>query len=131
MRLFLQDPCGEEIKLGWFSESSRSDLLSSMYVMPIHVILKPYTDKFHLITNFSAGDFAPNTMIEKSNITNLPLNTISDLSATLIASQCKHSNIPLLMWKSDVSLAYHRMPIQKHWQMKQIHTIEGEHHVNC
>ena len=102
-----------------------------MYAMPIHVILKPYMDKFCLITNLSAGDFVPNAMIEKSNVTNLPLDTISDLGTTLIAFWHKHGNIPLLMWKSDVSQAYHRMPMPKCWQMKQIHTIEGEHHVDC
>jgi len=35
------------------------------------------------------------------------------------------------MWKSDVSQAYQRMPMHKHWQMKQIHTIKGERHVDC
>jgi hypothetical protein len=35
------------------------------------------------------------------------------------------------MWKSNVSQIYQRMPMDKYWQMKQIHTIEDECHVDC
>ena len=97
-----------------------------MYAMPIHVIPKPHTVNYRLITNLSAGDYAPNTMIDKSKVTNLPLDTISDLGAALIAFCRSHGNVKLLMWKSDVSQAYRRMPMHERWQMKQIHTIENE-----
>jgi hypothetical protein len=127
---FLREQRDQEIVLGRFSESFGPDLLPGMYAMPIHVIPKPFTDNFRLITNLSAGDFAPNTMIEKSNVTNLPLDTISDLGAALIAFRRNHGNIPLVMWKSDVSQAYRRMPMHERWQMKQVHTIEGERHVD-
>ena len=53
--------------------------------MPIHIIPKPHTVNFQLITNLSAGDFAPNMMIDKRIVTNLPLDTISELGAALIA----------------------------------------------
>jgi hypothetical protein len=55
---------------------------------------KPYTVNFRLITNLSAGDFAPNTMIEKSTVTNLPLDTISELGAALIAFRRTHGKSP-------------------------------------
>ena len=127
---FLREQRDEEIRLHRFSESFGPNLLPGMYAMPIHVIPKPCTVNFRLITNLSVGVFAPNTMIEKSDVSNLPLDTISDLGAALITFRRIHGNIPLVMWKSDVSQAYRRMPMHKHWQMKQIHTIEGERHVD-
>jgi hypothetical protein len=101
-----------------------------MYAMPIHIIPKPYTDNFRLITNLSTSDFAPNTIIDKSYVSNLPLDTISELGSALIAFRQDHGNVDLIMWKSDVSQAYRRMPMHKHWQMKQVHTIDGGHHVD-
>jgi hypothetical protein len=68
-------------------------------------------------------------MINKANITNLPLDTISELGAALITFHQTHRE--LVMWKLDVSQAYHWMPMHKHWQMKQIHTIDSRQHVNC
>jgi len=102
-----------------------------MYAMPIHVIPKPYTVNFRLITNLSAGTLHPTPMIDKSTVTNLPLDTITELGAALIAFRRKHGNVTLVMWKSDVSQAYRRMPMHKRWQMKQIHTIKGERYVDC
>ena len=101
-----------------------------MYAMPIHIIPKPYTDNFRLITNLSTSDFAPNTIIDKSYVSNLPLDTISELGSALIAFRQDHGNVDLIMWKSDVSQAYRRMPMHKRWQMKQVHTIDGGHHVD-
>src|SRR6267154_600205 len=106
------------------------NLLPGMYAMPIHVIPKPHIVNFRLITNLSAGDFAPNTMIDKSLVTNLPLDTIMELGATLIAFRWNYGNVKLVMWKSDVSQAYRRMPMHKCWQIKQIHSIEGARHVD-
>jgi hypothetical protein len=68
-------------------------------------------------------------MIEKANVLNLPLDTIMELGAALIDFHRAPGNT-FVMWKSDVSQAYCRMPMHKHWQMKQIHTIEGKHHVD-
>jgi hypothetical protein len=56
-----------------------------MYAMPLHVIPKPHTVNHWLITNLSAGDYAPNMMINKALVSNLPMDTISDLGAALIA----------------------------------------------
>jgi len=130
IRCFLREQRDLEISLNRFSNSFGPHLLPGMYAMPIHVIPKPYTVNFRLITNLSAGDFAPNTMIEKSAVANLPLDTIFELGATLIAFRRAHGNTTLVMWKSDVSQAYCRMPMHKRWQMKQIHTIEGERYVD-
>jgi hypothetical protein len=69
-------------------------------------------------------------MIDKTSVSNLPLDTVSELGAALIAFRQIHGNVELVMWKSNVSQAYRRMPMHKRWQMKQIHTIEGERHVD-
>jgi hypothetical protein len=81
---FLCNQHNEEIHLGHFSESFSPDLLPGMYAMPIHFIPKLYTVNFRLDTNFSVGNFALNSMIDKNQITNLPLDTISKLGAALI-----------------------------------------------
>ena len=124
IRQFLRDQRDEEIRLGRFSESFGTDLLPGMYAMPIHVIPKPHTINFRLISNLSAGDYAPNTMIDKNKVSNLPLDTITDLGAALIAYRRIHGDIELVMWKSDVAQAYRRMPMHKRWQLKQVHTID-------
>ena len=103
---FLHNQRDEEIRLGRFSKSFGTDLLPGMYAMPIHVIPKPHTINFRLISNLSAGDYAPNTMINKNKVTNLPLDTITDLGAALIAYRRTHGDIKLVMWKSDVAQAY-------------------------
>jgi hypothetical protein len=130
IRQFLRDQRDEELRLGRFSESFGHDLLPGMYAMPIHVIPKPNTENHRLISNLSAGDYAPNTMIDKCNVTNLPLDTISDLGSALLAFRRSHGDVKLTMWKSDVSQAYRRMPMHERWQMKQVHTIDGERHVD-
>jgi hypothetical protein len=94
---FLREQRDEEIKLNRFSQSFGRDLLPGMYAMPIHVIPKPHSVNLRLITNLSAGDFAPNTMIEKNNVSNLPLTTISDLGVALVAFRRDYGNVPLVM----------------------------------
>ena len=127
---FLLDQRDEEIRLGHFSESFGPDLLPGMYAMSIHVVPKLHSTNLRLISNLSAGDYAPNTMINKADIANLPLDTITELGSALISFRQTHGNAKLVMWKSDVSQAYRRMPMHKRWQMKQIHTINGERHVD-
>jgi hypothetical protein len=85
IKCFLRQQRDVEISLNRFSKSFGPDLLPGMYAMPIHVIPKPYADNFRLITNLSASNFAPNTMIDKSYVSNLPLDTISELGSALIA----------------------------------------------
>lgn len=127
---FLLDQRDEEIRLDRFSESFGTDLLPGMCAMAIHVIPKPHTTNLRLISNLSAGEYAPNTMIDKADVSNLPLDTITELGTALISFRRAHGDAKLVMWKSDVSQAYCRMPIHKRWQMKQIHTINGERHVD-
>lgn len=36
----------------------------------------------------------------------------------------------LKMWKSDVSQAYHQMPVSPYWQIRQVVTIKNQRHIN-
>jgi hypothetical protein len=94
---FLRDQQDKEIWLGCFSVSFGTDLLLGMYAMPIHVIPKLHTTNFRLIMNLIASDFAPNTMIEKANITNLPLDMITELGSAPISFRRVHGNSKLVM----------------------------------
>jgi hypothetical protein len=127
---FLISQHDKEIRLNCFSESFSTNLLLGMYAMAIHVIPKPHLTNLRLISNLSASEYAPNTMINKANVSNLPLDTITKLGTALVSFCRAHGDAKLMMWKSDVSQAYHRMPIHKHWQIKQIHMIDGECHID-
>jgi hypothetical protein len=100
----LLDQRDEEIRLGRFSKSFSTDLLPGMYTMSIHVIPKPHSANLRLISNLSTGDYAPNTMINKANVANLPLDTITELGSALISFRRAHGNAKLVMWKSDVHI---------------------------
>ncbi|KAM5545972.1 hypothetical protein V8D89_000098 [Ganoderma adspersum] len=41
-----------------------------------------------------------------------------------------HPSEDLILWKSDVSQAYRRMPMSPHWQIFQVITIDGQHHID-
>jgi hypothetical protein len=91
-----------------------------MYAMAIHVIPKPHSTNLRLISNFSTSEYMPNTMINKADISNLPLDTITKLGTTLISFCQAHGDAKLVMWKSDMLQAYCRMLIHKHWQILQL-----------
>lgn len=97
--------------------------------MPIHPIPKPHSSKFRLITNLSASEFVPNTMIDKAHVSNLPMMAYQNLVQPLLTFDAcmATSNLSCGL---NVSQAYHWMPIYERWQMKQIHTIDGQHHVD-
>ncbi|EKM57248.1 uncharacterized protein PHACADRAFT_160748 [Phanerochaete carnosa HHB-10118-sp] len=89
--------------------------------MPIHVVLKPNSEKLHLINNHSAGCWALNAMIDKEKVGMQPDN-IQDLGQNLLDIHCHHSAIPVWLFKSDVKNAYHLLFLQPLWQLKQVVT---------
>src|SRR5882724_440174 len=50
-----------------FSPASGPDLLPRMYSMPIGVVPKPHSTKFHLVADHSAREFALNNYITKAD----------------------------------------------------------------
>ena len=57
----------EEILAEQFSPAFGPDLLPGMYSMPIGVVLKPLSTDCHLVMDHSAGEFALNNYIAKSD----------------------------------------------------------------
>ena len=59
------------------------------------------------------------------------MDTISDLIGALLRYCKGHPNKTLILFKSDVSAAYWRLPLHPLWQIKQIITVDDICHVDC
>ncbi len=102
-----------------------------MHSVPIGIVPKPHSTKLHLIVDHSAGDFSPNSMILKHE-GHVHLDTLKHLGRTLIHAWRKHGrDVKLVLFKSDVSQAYRQLPMHVLWQIRQVITIENQHHVDC
>ena len=125
---FVHEQRDYEIRLGRFSPSFGSDLLPGMTSIPIGVVPKPHSDKLRLVVDQSSGDYSPNSVIPRQGVA-VPLDNLHDLGAILRNVCALHgSNIRLVLFKSDVSQAYCRLPLSFLWQLFQIITIDGERH---
>ncbi|KAF8125563.1 hypothetical protein EV363DRAFT_1175819, partial [Boletus edulis] len=80
---FVESQIKDEQEKSRFSTKFGPHLLLGMYSMPIHPVPKPGTDKIHLVTDHSAGEFALNNMISKEDIAGVTLNNVWDLGAAL------------------------------------------------
>jgi hypothetical protein len=96
-----------------------------MYSTPIHAVPKPRSDKLRLINNHSASEFCLNSMIVQEDIAGSRLDTVSDLVKVLLCD-CQL----LVLFKSDVTMAYRCLILHPLWQVKQIVTIDDKHHVD-
>jgi hypothetical protein len=124
----------KEIEAGRFSESFGPDLLPGMYSMPIHVVPKPHSSDFRLVTNHSAGLFSLNSMIKKEDIAGYPLDNMTQLGEMLLRKRKQFPDEELVLFKSDISEAYRHLPMHPLWQIKQVNTIQGNRHIdrrNC
>ncbi|PIL36254.1 hypothetical protein GSI_01916 [Ganoderma sinense ZZ0214-1] len=101
-----------------------------MYSMPIHVVPKPHSDKLRLINNLSAGRYSLNGMIRPESIKGAVLDGLPALGSELRKLRRDHPTEDLILWKSDVSQAYRRMPMSPYWQIFQVVTIDGQRHVD-
>ena len=129
-RQFLRDQRDEEIALERYSPSFGSDLLPGMYSMPIHVVPKPHSDKLRLINNLSAGPYSLNSMIRPDAIKGAVLDGMPLFGAEIRRLRREFPDEPLILWKSDVSQAYRRIPISPFWQIRQVVTIDGCRHID-
>ena len=127
---FLDKQIGEEIRAGRLSESFGSELLPGMYSVPIHTVPKPNSDKLRLVVDHSAGDFSLNSMIASDDIKGTRLDGLHSLGASLLRFRADHPHDKLVMFKSDVSLAFRRLPMHPLWQVKQIISFNGQHHID-
>ena len=122
---FIRKQCVLEQQKGRFSRFFGQDLLPGMYSMPVHGVPKPNTDEFRLVTDHSAGAFSLNSMIDHTKVTGYPLDNLRHLGEILLDIKRSIGNVPLTMWKSDISEAYRLLPMSPYWQIKQVNTIDG------
>ncbi|KAF8871797.1 hypothetical protein CPB84DRAFT_1635070, partial [Gymnopilus junonius] len=80
--LFILQQCDTEVALGRFSHSFGPQLLPRMVSMPIHAVPKP-AGGLQMVTNYSAGPHALNSLIPQSVICGPLLDTLKDLGNTL------------------------------------------------
>jgi hypothetical protein len=115
-----------EIKHRRFSPSFGCDLLPGMYSMPIHAIPKPQQAQLRMVVDHSAGTYSLNSMIPRAAVAGSRLDTIIDLVTSLLEFRHEFGpEVKLVLFKSDVSAAYRRIPVHPLWQIKQIITIDG------
>ncbi|KIM59837.1 hypothetical protein SCLCIDRAFT_27072 [Scleroderma citrinum Foug A] len=120
----------KEIEKGRFSPSFGSELLPGMYSMPVHAVPKPGAKKFHLVTDHSAGQYALNNMISRTDVAGVTLDNVYDLGQALHFFFIAHPHDHLVVWKGDVSEAYRLMPMHPLWQVKQIVTVDSHRYVD-
>lgn len=101
-----------------------------MYSTLIHAVPKPRSDKLRLVNDHSAGPFSLNSMIAHEDIAGAKMDTISDLTEALLRYRRVHPDKKLVIFKSDVSAAYQRLPLHPLWQIKQIVMVDGIRHVD-
>lgn len=131
---FVCEQRDKEIKMERFSDSFGKDLLPGMYSMPIHVVPKPNSTDFRLVTNHSAGNYSLNSMIKREDIAGYPLDNMTQLGEVLLRKKAQFPDEEFVLFKSDISEAYRNLPMHPLWQIKQINTIQGQRHVdrrNC
>jgi len=101
-----------------------------MTTIPLWVVPKPHSDKSRLVVDHSAGDYSPNSYISPDDAT-VHLDTLHLLGKALTRVKYRYSSdIPLVLFKVDVSQAYRRLPMHPLWQLHQVVTIHGSHHVD-
>ena len=125
---FISEQRDEEIRLYRFSPAFKT-LSPGMTTIPLWVVPKPHSDKLRLVVDHSAGDFAPNSYISPEDAS-VHLDTLHALGEALLYIRNHHGNVPLVLFKTDVSQAYRRLPMHPLWQMRQIVSIQDSYHVD-
>ena len=128
-RVFIQNQRDEELALGRFSPGFDS-LQPGMTCVPLWVVPKPHSNKLRLIVDHSAGLHSPNSYIPVHE-GHVHLNTLHQLGSALIQARRQYGEkVKLVLFKSDVSQAYRRLPMHYLWQLHQVVRIDGRYHVD-
>ena len=101
-----------------------------MYSTSIHAVPKPRSEKLRLVNDHSAGPFSLNSMIAREDVAGAKMDSISDLIGALLRYRKRYPSKNLVLFKSDVSAAYRRLPLHPLWQVKQIVTVDNARHVD-
>ena len=104
---FLHQQIQTESDTDHYSAPFSPDLLPGMYSTPILAVLRK--GKFCLCNHHSYRKFSLTSMIDQDNIARVKLDGIRELGKSLCIFRRQHGNEPLVIFKSDVKAAYHRM----------------------
>jgi hypothetical protein len=96
-----------------------------MYSMPIYAVPKPHSTDLCLVTDHSARCFSLS-----SQVTGFPLHNMRHLGEMLFDIRRSLGNTSLTLWKSDIADAYRLLPMNPRWQVKQVVTVDDQHHVD-
>ncbi|KAI5822215.1 DNA/RNA polymerase [Schizophyllum commune Tattone D] len=121
---FARAQCKTEVSLGRFSQPFGTMLLPGMSSVRVGVVPKPRSDKFRLIVDHSAGEHSLNSLIPKED-GKVVLDTLHNLGFALRRARAIHGNVRLVVFKSDASQAYRRLPMHPLWQIRQTVLIDG------
>ena len=119
---FITNQFREEEACSRFSPSFRGELLPGMYSVPVHTVPKPQSEKLRMVVDHSAGSPSLNDMIDRDAIAGTKMDGMRLLGASLLEFREHHPDVKLVIFKSDVSMAYRRMPMHPFWQLKQVVT---------
>lgn len=124
---FFDKQCQKEFDLQHFSQPFPS-LLPGMACMPSYMV--KHGKKYCLVTDHSSEPFLLNSLINKEDWV-VPLCGLQQFRYMLCKAQSENS-APIVIFKSDVSHAYHRVPMLPYWQMLQaVKLSDGCYAINC
>ena len=86
-----------------------------MYSTPVHAVPKPQSEKLHLVNDHSASNFSLNSMITWEDVEGVKMDSISDLIGAIVRYKIHYPDMTLILFKSDVSAAYWRLPLHPLW----------------
>ena len=127
---FLEEQVQTEIAAECFLELFGMELLLGVYSLPVHAIPKPDSNTMHLVMDHSSGDFSPNSMIVQEDVMGVRLNGLHTLGVSIMQSKLNCPSADLILYKSDVSTAYHQLPMHLLYQILQIVTVGGQRYVD-
>jgi hypothetical protein len=98
--------------------------------MPIYAVPKPHSTDLHLVTDQSYGSYSLNSMIRHEKVTGYPLDNMVHFGEMLMDLERREPGKEKVAWKSDVSGAYHILPMHWYWQIKQVNQIEDNYYMD-
>src|SRR5258708_25186035 len=102
-----------------------------MVAQPVFTMPKKGSMKLCLVNDHSSGLNSLNSLIPTEGGF-VVLNNLSNLGANIHAIMHKSLGLrPKLIWKSDVSQAYRRLPMHPCWQVHQVTLINSNYHIDC
>lgn len=113
---FYVKQCEKEFELGRFSKPFGKQLLPGMVCMPVFIIHR--NGKFRMITDHSFGPYSLNSLIDKDH-RSFPLASMQSFGRILRNAKKKANGRKIVIFKSDVSQVYRRIPMHPLWQPLQ------------